>query len=185
MVRTTTSTVSGKVVDVVSRNCLGRTWNWVNIGGQWGAVETGLVSKNCGGGGGGGGGGDMSVDQLRRIIPNLAVSRANSLISHFNSAMREASINNCPRKAAFIAQLAHESGGLNWFEEFASGDAYEGRKDLCNTVKGDGRRFKGRGPIQLTGRCNYTAAGKDLGLDLVGNPQQVATFNVGFRTSGS
>jgi putative chitinase len=44
-------------------------------------------------------------------------------------------------------------------------------------------RFKGRGPIQLTGRANYTAAGRDLGLDLVANPKQVATPEVGFRTA--
>jgi hypothetical protein len=39
--------------------------------------------------------------------------------------------------------------------ELASGDAYEGRKDLGNTQHGDGPRFKGAGAIQLTGRFNY------------------------------
>ena len=68
-------------------------------------------------------------------------------------------------------------------EEIASGAAYEGRKDLGNTQKGDGVRFKGRGPIQLTGRANYAAAGKALGLDLVKNPEKVKTPDVGFRTS--
>lgn len=180
---TATGTVSGTVTNVVQGTCLGSTWNWVNIDNRyWGAVETGLVSKNCGGGGGGGGS-SISVGQLQSIIPQLTTARANEVLSHLNQAMKEASINSCPRMSAFIAQLAHESGGLRWFEEFASGDAYEGRKDLCNTVPGDGRRFKGRGPIQLTGRCNYTAAGKDLRLDLVGNPAQVATVSVGFRTS--
>ncbi len=57
----------------------------------------------------------------------------------------------------FLAQLAHESDGFCAMEEYASGAAYEGRADLGNTQPGDGKRFKGRGPIQLTGRANYRA----------------------------
>ena len=55
-------------------------------------------------------------------------------------------------------------------EEYASGAAYEGRKELGNTVKGDGVRFKGRGDVQITGRRNYTLFSKILGVDLVNNP---------------
>lgn len=59
------------------------------------------------------------------------------------------------RIAHFLAQIGHESMSLTYAEEIASGAAYEGRKDLGNTEKGDGVRFKGRGLIQLTGRKNY------------------------------
>ena len=41
--------------------------------------------------------------------------------------------------------LAHESNGLATLEEYASGEAYEGRRDLGNTQPVDGVRFKGRG----------------------------------------
>ena len=57
----------------------------------------------------------------------------------------------------FLAQTAHESDGFCTLEEYASGAAYEGRSDLGNVKKGDGVRFKGRGPIQLTGRANHRA----------------------------
>ncbi|SBW14691.1 hypothetical protein BR10RB9215_C11529 [Brucella sp. 10RB9215] len=64
------------------------------------------------------------------------------------------------RIAHFLAQLAHESDGFCAIEEYASGAAYEGRADLGNTQSGDGRRFKGRSPLQLTGRANYRAFAK-------------------------
>lgn len=57
-------------------------------------------------------------------------------------------------------------------EEYASGEAYEGRKDLGNTQTGDGKRFKGRGYIQLTGRNNYTHYGSVLNIDLLNNPER-------------
>jgi predicted chitinase len=55
--------------------------------------------------------------------------------------------------------------------EIASGEAYEGRASLGNTQPGDGKRYKGRGYIQLTGRSNYTNYGKVLGIDLVNVPE--------------
>jgi len=62
-------------------------------------------------------------------------------------------------------------------EEYASGEAYEGRKDLGNTQTGDGKRFKGRGYIQLTGRNNYKEYGSLLGIDLINNPELALNIN--------
>lgn len=125
--------------------------------------------------------GGISAAQLRAIMPNLSTSQANAYLPYLNAAMAEGHINTPKRQAAFLAQLAHESGQLRYFEEIASGAAYEGRRDLGNTQPGDGVRFKGRGPIQLTGRSNYAAAGAALGLDLINHPEIASTPAVGFR----
>lgn len=83
------------------------------------------------------------------------------------------------RLAHFMAQVAHESGGFRYMEEIASGSAYEGRADLGNTQPGDGRLFKGRGPIQLTGRANYRLFGRELGIDFEQHPEIVALPSIG------
>jgi len=83
---------------------------------------------------------------------------ARRYLQPLNEAMPRWGIDTRQRQAAFLAQVAHESGGLYYAEEIASGAAYEDRRDLGNTQPGDGRRFKGRGLIQLTGRFNYRLA---------------------------
>lgn len=91
-------------------------------------------------------------------------------------AMRKYGVGKTPlERAHFLAQTAHESGNFIYKEEIASGDAYEGRRDLGNTEPGDGKRYKGRGFIQLTGRANYKKYGPTAGADFVGNPTIVAS----------
>jgi putative chitinase len=126
----------------------------------------------------------LTLGQLRDIMPHLPKERAEAYLEPLNKALTEYEINTPKRRAAFLAQLAHESGELRYMEEIASGEAYEGRKDLGNTEPGDGKRYKGGGPIQLTGRYNYRRAGKDLGLDLEGHPEEAAKPETGFRVAG-
>lgn len=128
----------------------------------------------------------ITLEQLRLVMPRLPAEKAAEYLPHLVAAMEEAQINTPLREAAFLAQLAHESDQLKyWHEGWGPTEAqakYEGRKDLGNINTGDGRRYLGRGPIQLTGRANYRACGLALGiLDLEGNPEQAATPQVGFR----
>ena len=87
--------------------------------------------------------------------------------------------------AAFLAQCSHESGGFRYLSEIwgpsAAQKTYDGR--MGNNQPGDGYRYRGRGYIQLTGKNNYTQAGKDLSLDLVKNPDQAADPKIGALTS--
>lgn len=126
----------------------------------------------------------LTLEQLTKIIPTLPLDKAQEYLPFLNSAMDEFQINNPLRVAAFVAQLAHESMGLTAFEEKASGRAYEGRKNLGNIKPGDGVRYKGRGPIQLTGRANYKQVGEALGLNLEEDPKQASLPEVGFRIAG-
>lgn len=121
----------------------------------------------------------ISLSELRAIMP-FSGKRAAMFLDSLNEAMREYEIDNVLRQAAFLAQVAHESGELHYVKELASGEAYDtGRKaeQLGNTPEadGDGERYKGRGLLQITGTDNYRRCGEALGIDLLAYPQILET----------
>ena len=117
----------------------------------------------------------MTKEQLKKIFIYASPANIEKFYQPLIDTMERYEINTPKRQAAFLAQLAHESGSLKYVREIASGQAYEGRKDLGNTEPGDGVKFKGRGLIQLTGRANYKKASEYFKEDFINNPQLIET----------
>jgi len=118
----------------------------------------------------------LDAVKLTGIMIHATAARLRAYSEPLCTHMAARGINTQLRQGHFLAQIGHESGELRYNEEIASGDAYEGRLDLGNTHPGDGRRFKGRGLIQLTGRANYQQYSRAIGRDLTvdGQWEQVA-----------
>jgi len=119
---------------------------------------------------------NITLDQLALVYPNSTRKNREMYLPHLNMYMNEYGINTKERIWMFLAQVGHESGQLRYSEEIASGDAYDTRTDLGNTKEkdGDGRLFKGRGLIQITGKSNYLELSKSLGIDLIKNPTMLS-----------
>jgi predicted chitinase len=119
------------------------------------------------------------VEILQKIMPNARRQHVVEYAPHIVEIFKKYQINTIRRQRHFLSQVGHESGEFRYREEIASGSRYEGRRDLGNVNPGDGRRFKGRGLIQLTGRYNYTQFDDYLkrNKELIRNPELVATDN--------
>lgn len=119
----------------------------------------------------------LDANLLAMIYLRAADKDVAELVNLITQTMEQRDITTPLRRTHFLAQIGHESGELRFRAEVASGDAYEGRRDLGNTQPGDGRRFKGRGLIQLTGRANYSAYGRaiDREAEMLTHPELIET----------
>ncbi|RCV34321.1 hypothetical protein SETIT_7G150600v2 [Setaria italica] len=75
--------------------------------------------------------------------------------------------------AAFFAHVTHETGYFCYISEINKNDPY------CNPSYTQwpcaaGKKYYGRGPLQLSWNYNYGAAGRDIKFDGLGNPDVVA-----------
>lgn len=129
----------------------------------------------------------MTPDELAQST-GATPERAKLWLPYIESAMDEFYIDFPARRAAFLAQIGHESGGLRYTVEIWGPTQaqlrYEGRKDLGNTQPGDGFRYRGRGLIQTTGRFNYMRTGEGLGVNLLANPELLSTAELAARSAG-
>ena len=107
----------------------------------------------------------ITLDQLLKVMP-AANERGPLFVDPINTAMATFGISTPVEAAMFLAQVAHESGELRWLRELwgptPTQAGYEGRADLGNTQPGDGKRFLGRGLIQITGRDMYAKCSTGL-----------------------
>ena len=134
----------------------------------------------------------LTESDLQQIMPRLPQAKRQLYLPFINRVMEVYEIDTPLRASAFLAQIAHESAELRFMEEIwgptAQQKKYEPPSDVAtrlgNTQPGDGFRYRGRGPIQITGRSNYQTFGGQLGVDLVGNPDLAATPQIAFSTAG-
>ena len=128
---------------------------------------------------------ELTESQLQVIAPGAPHGKLSEFIEPLKDMFAEFEINTPYRVAAFLGNAIVESDHLKTFTEYASGEAYEGAARLGNTQKGDGKKFKGRGVIQITGRENYAKCGPALGVDLIAHPEKLASdTSLAIRSGG-
>lgn len=151
----------------------------------------------------------MLTAPLLAQIMQCPVSRAQRWAGPLNAAMKRFGINTPVRAAYFLAQLGHESLSLSRTEESLSysrdrllevfgrhvahaeaaafvhrpvklgNRAYANRNGNGNEASGDGYLFRGRGPLQHTGRGNYRRMGQLIGQPLEEQPALLIEPEVG------
>ncbi len=144
----------------------------------------------------------FTVARIKALCPGADPAILEAAVPIFDGLDNAYDVTSTLRAAHFIAQLAHESAGftavvenLNYSAEripkvwprlapraaelahkpqALANAAYAGRLGNGPEASGDGWRHRGRGLMQITGRSNYEARGKAIGLDLVAFPDKAA-----------
>lgn len=123
----------------------------------------------------------ITFNDLLKFAPRGNRAILQGLVSPLNRYLPEYDIEQPNRIWHFMGQSYVETDQFKTLHEYANGKAYEGRKDLGNINPGDGPKYKGRGIFQCTGRANYEAYGRKLGIDLVNNPELAAQPEISVR----
>ena len=113
----------------------------------------------------------IETKHLRAIAPHANDKILSALPAALNHWLPIYGLTDRRIAQMFLGEAAEETDGFKTFQEYASGAAYEGRKDLGNIHPGDGVKYKGRGMFDTTGLANYTKEAKELGIDIVNHPE--------------
>lgn len=145
----------------------------------------------------------VTAAELGAAWPRAAAALILTHVDPLNAALSEWGLGTPLQIAHFLAQTGWECDELEHLvEEWAAPGTHAAElqaqyeppsataRILGNTQPGDGQRYLGRGPIQLTGRWSYGAASKALSdrgptcLDLLADPNAAAAPEVGWRVAG-
>jgi len=141
----------------------------------------------------------MNLDKLKGHVPDTVIAQIPEVGVKFaiNTPLRLAHfLSQCGHESGNFRvvkeNLNYSAKGLrSIFKKYFTDDAtallyerkpekianlvYASRMGNGDKASGDGYKFRGRGYIQLTGKDNYTAFGKAIGVDILANPDLVAT----------
>ena len=109
----------------------------------------------------------VTKGQMGTIMNCSVESLPDSLMDDYARCIDNCNMNTL-EQVYFLGQVGHESAGLRYPVEIASGADYEWRTDLGNNQAGDGVKYAGTGFIQVTGRANH----QDFAdyMDSIGQP---------------
>lgn len=138
---------------------------------------------------------DRQIDTVTKLRPTIQEAEKvyDSIITNkdykdFIKCLDTFNINTPLDVCHFLSHCAHESGGLRYMKELGDEDYfsknYDYREDLGNIYEGDGARFSGVSPIQLTGRYNYQAFADFIGDQRVMEGVNYVAANYKFQPSG-
>lgn len=124
----------------------------------------------------------FTVQLVARLFPATPLENIKAHLPLVLAALQKVELGDRDMVLMALGTIRAETEGFVPISEFQSRyntppggppfSLYDNRKDLGNQGRFDGRNYRGRGFVQLTGRNNYKRIGEQIGIDLIENPDQ-------------